>query len=137
MTARNLTDKNPSFSKDISGSRNPMYGRGRFGPDNPAYGKRKDAATGRWKGGRKIRKDGYILVVAPDDHPYPADYMKASGLKYILEHRHVMEQHLGRYLTPEEVVHHKDGDPSNNDLPNLQLFASQKDHIHIGHGHVD
>ena len=29
------------------------------------------------------------------------------------EHRLVMENYLGRKLTPEEVVHHKDGDGFN------------------------
>lgn len=131
-TARNLTSANPSFHRDISGEKNPMYGSDMKGEKNPMYGKRKDRAR-QWKGGRKIRADGYVLVVAPDDHPFPADH-KASGLKYILEHRYVMEQHLGRYLLPEEVVHHIDGNPSNNAIENLQLFANQSEHIRIGHG---
>jgi len=131
-TAANLTDRNPSYTRDISGERNPMYGRGMHGEENPMYGKRKHDAP-RWKGGRKQRADGYILVVAPDDHPYPADQSKRTGLKYILEHRWVMEQHLGRYLRPEEVVHHINGDPTDNRIENLQLFASQSQHIRIAH----
>jgi hypothetical protein len=39
------------------------------------------------------------------------------------EHRVVMECHLGRRLEPWELVHHRDGDPSNNDLPNLELMT--------------
>lgn len=131
-TASNLTAANPSYSRDISGERNPMYGKGMNGADNPMYGRRKELAP-QWKGGRKVRKDGYVLVVAPDDHPYPADQHKASGLKYVLEHRLIMERHLGRYLQPGEVVHHRDINPNNNDLSNLQLFACQADHISIGH----
>lgn len=132
-TARNLTGENPSYHRDVSGENNPMYGKGMKGADNPMFGKRKEKSP-RWKGGRKIRKDGYVLVVAPDNHPYPADSHKPSGLKYILEHRLVMEQHLGRYLGPKEVVHHIDGNPSNNVIDNLQLFASQEDHIRKAHG---
>lgn len=131
-TARNLTDANPSYSRDVSGDKNPMYGKGMAGPDNPMYGKRKHLAP-RWKGGRKRRKDGYIFVVAPDEHPYPAD-IKKSGMKYVLEHRYVMEQHLGRYLTPDEVVHHIDENPSNNKIANLRLYSSQQEHMLNAHG---
>lgn len=130
-TARNLSDQNPAYKRDISGSKNPMYGKGLKGEANPMYGKRKEQAP-RWKGGRKIRKDGYTLVVAPDNHPYPA-YTKASGLKYILEHRWIMEQHLGRYLEPTEVVHHRDGNPRNNAIENLHLYATQTDHMADAH----
>lgn len=130
-TAANLTPANPSYSRDISGERNPMYGRGMAGEANPMYGKRK-AASPRWRGGRKVRKDGYVLVVASDDHPYPAD-MTPSGTKYVLEHRLVMERALGRYLEPGEVVHHVDENPSNNALENLRLFASQGEHVRVGH----
>lgn len=133
-TAANLTDRNPSYHRDISGEKNPMYNA--FKNPRPSQkllvpsqlGKTKELSP-RWKGGRKVRKDGYILVVAPDDHPHPSDQHKPSGLKYILEHRLVMEQKLGRYLLPTEVVHHIDEDPSNNDPDNLMLFASQLEHV--------
>ena len=131
MTFRNLTDQNPSFSRDVSGEKNPMFGKGISGEGNGMYGKRLEKSP-RWKGGRKVRKDGYTFVVAPADHPF-ASYTKKSGLKYILEHRYVMEQHIGRYLKPEEVVHHIDKDPSNNDISNLELFANQVEHITKGH----
>lgn len=131
-TARNLTEQNPAYHRDVSGSNNPMYGKGMAGENNPMYGKTKEHAP-RWKGGRQTRLDGYVLVIAADNHPYPAD-IKRSGTKYILEHRHVMEQHLGRYLLPTEVVHHKDENPSNNHIENLELFSSQSAHVHIGHG---
>lgn len=128
---RNLSDQNPAYKRDVSGENNPMFGRGFHGEDNPMYGKRLHLSP-RWRGGRKTRKDGYSFVVAPQDHPYPS-YVKPNGLKYILEHRYVMEQHLGRYLLPEEVVHHIDKDPTNNAIENLQLFRNQSEHISIGH----
>lgn len=40
-----------------------------------------------------------------------------------------MEEHLGRELTKEEVVHHIDKDKSNNNLDNLMLFPTQRAHI--------
>ena len=39
----------------------------------------------------------------------------------IREHRAIMEEHLGRKLLPEELVHHKDGDKRNNNILNLEI----------------
>lgn len=84
-------DENPSHHRDMSGANNPMFGKpGCAGDKNGNYGKRRELAP-TWKGGRKIRRDGYVLAVAPDDHPNPADYFPDSGLKYVLEHRLMME----------------------------------------------
>lgn len=129
ITARNLTDQNPSYSRDISGDKNPMFGKGLFGKDNPMFGKSREQSP-TWRGGRKIRKDKYILVVAPADHPYPQTY---KGTKYVLEHRFVMEQHIGRFLSPQEVVHHINGNPTDNRIDNLRLYANQSEHIRKGH----
>lgn len=46
--------------------------------------------------------------------------MTADGWK--LEHRHVMEQQLGRPLESWERVHHRDGNRQNNDPSNLELW---------------
>ncbi len=45
--------------------------------------------------------------------------------KPIPEHRHVMEQMLGRPLPPNSTVHHKDLDKLNNAPDNLELWASR------------
>jgi len=34
-----------------------------------------------------------------------------------------MEQHLGRKLRPDEIVHHRDGNKRNNDMQNLGVMA--------------
>ena len=47
----------------------------------------------------------------------------------VLISRIVMERHLGRYLLPEEVVHHSDGNHYNDDINNLMLFPSSKEHM--------
>lgn len=48
--------------------------------------------------------------------------------KYILEHRRIMEEHLGRKLLPfpNEVVHHIDGNTLNNHISNLQVMSSSE-----------
>jgi hypothetical protein len=76
-----------------------------------------------WKGGQTVDKHGYILVRAPEGHPF------ANRHGYVRLHRLVMEQKLGRYLRPEEVVHHIDGNPQNNDPENLELFEDNGYHI--------
>ena len=75
-----------------------------------------------WKGGRAVDTDGYILVKSPD-HPY------ATKAGYVREHRLIMEEKLGRYLLPVEVVHHKDQNHNNNAPDNLQVFQTNGAHL--------
>ena len=71
--------------------------------------------------GNTFDKSGYALVRAPR-HPH----CNIGG--YIREHRLVMEQVIGRYLLPNEVVTHLDGNKANNRPANLKLYASNSAH---------
>jgi hypothetical protein len=56
---------------------------------------------------------------------------RASKRRNIMyRYRWVMEQHLGRELSPDEVIHHIDGDKTNDDLSNLQLMT-QSEHAKL------
>lgn len=92
----------------------------------------------KWLGGRTRTAHGYVKVVCPD-HPTCVEVNRrreavAKGAyypkqKYVWEHRLVMEKLLGRFLTAGEVVHHMDGNPSNNAPENLRLFDSNAEHL--------
>jgi hypothetical protein len=83
-------------------------------------GKAIRSPQGKKRSGR-IRANGYYAIYLPE-HPY------AFGKGYVYEHRHVVEQKLGRYLLRTEIVHHKDGNKLNNNIDNLELCASIAEH---------
>lgn len=46
-----------------------------------------------------------------------------------MEHRLIMEEHIGRLLSPTEEIHHINHIRNDNRIENLHLFASKKDHM--------
>ena len=81
----------------------------------------KGAKNPHWKGGRIKDGNGYIFVYRPD-HPY------CNSMKYVREHRLVMEAHLGRYLEPNEIVHHENEIRDDNRIENLKLKTNHSAH---------
>jgi len=74
-----------------------------------------------WNGGRIVTDQGYIRVRKPD-HP------RAVG-GYVLEHILVMEEYLGRDIEIGEVIHHINGNRSDNRPENLKLYESNGEHL--------
>lgn len=70
-----------------------------------------------WKGGKKLNKKGHVLILKKG-HPL------ADKTGYVLEHRYVMCEHLGRILTPKEIVHHKNHIKTDNRIENLEIMSN-------------
>lgn len=60
---------------------------------------------------------GYVLQYQPD---YP---FTQEGKGWVLQHRYVMSEHLGRPLEEHENVHHKNGVRDDNRIENLELWV--------------
>ena len=50
--------------------------------------------------------------------------------EHVREHRYLMEQHLGRRLNTSEVIHHLNGNKSDNRIENL-IVLTQSQHIKL------
>lgn len=74
--------------------------------------------VGSMRTGRCKNYHGYIAIkLQPDNEWFPMAHTNG----YVLEHRLVMAQSLGRMLRDEETVHHKNGVKDDNRIENLEL----------------
>lgn len=75
-------------------------------------------------GSKRIKSDGYILVKIKNTSYQWNDWVP--------EHRYILEQHLGRPLMRNELIHHIDQNRQNNSLDNLQIVNASE---HAGECH--
>lgn len=86
------------------------------------------SANPAWKGGATYKrpKGNYI---GPRYVRCPLEFLAMARMDgYIMEHRLVMAQRLGRCLLRTEVVNHINHDPRDNRPENLELYPSNGDH---------
>lgn len=102
----------------------------RLGLRTQKTGPREGEGNPEWKGGRMLCGSGprYWYCYRPD-HPNAVRPNRSGKPRYVAEHRLVMEDLLGRFLTRKEVVHHRNGDTLDNRPENLQLFRSNGEHL--------
>jgi hypothetical protein len=78
--------------------------------------------NGLWKGGRSVASNGYVLVRVGTEHHL------ADVRGYAYEHRVVAEEKIGRRLLAGEVVHHINGQRTDNRADNLEVCTSAAEH---------
>jgi len=72
---------------------------------------RKNLGKARWRGGR-YEQHGYVNI------------WRGPKERYVREHRHIMEEHLGRKLLRSEEIHHKNAIKNDNRIENLEIMVT-------------
>ena len=80
----------------------------------------------QWRGGISKDSKGYTKLNINLIDPIYHNMCDSSG--WVLEHRYRMACKIGRPLNKNEIIHHIDGDISNNNLENLEL-TTRADHM--------
>ncbi len=67
---------------------------------------------------------GYVFITK-HDHP------RANKDGYVFEHIVVVEKAIGKFIPEKAVIHHIDGNPSNNSIGNIVLCENQAYHLFL------
>ena len=82
---------------------------------------KKGQPAHNWKGGRRRLKIGYVMINVKG---HPRAYRNE-----VYEHIIIAEKKLGRYLEPNERVHHINGIKDDNRPENIMVFQNHKEHL--------
>jgi hypothetical protein len=85
----------------------------------------RGAGNPKWRGGRTSDSRGRSIVYAPG-HPDA----RLFGGTHIYEYRLIAAEKIGRPLAANEIVHHINGDHSDNRPGNLSVMT-QGDHFRL------
>lgn len=93
--------------------------------------------SGGWNKGIRYRHKNHKYTQGQEilycGRYYVIDYSLNRRHFAIQRARIVMEKYLGRLLKPEEVVHHINGDITDDRIENLMLFPNTNEHIKEHH----
>ena len=79
------------------------------------------------KGAYSLRRIKYV--------PCPPDFLAMARTDgWVAQHPLMVALEIGRALLRSECVHHINGNPEDNRIENLMLFASNADHKRYEHG---